>query len=398
MTRPEATLKTVDQLKAAELLPAAGAASDVLLERVAKRYAIAVTPAMAALIDRTAPADPIARQFLPDPSELSSSPGERGDPIGDRVHEKVPGLIHRYPDRVLLKLTHACPVYCRFCFRREVVGPGGETMTGTALDEALAYIAADPGIFEVILTGGDPLMLSARRIGDVTARLASVPHVQVVRWHSRVPVVDPARVTDALVRALRPPSPGPAAYVGIHCNHPRELTGDARAAIRKLANAGLALVSQTVLLKGVNNDAATLEALFRAFVTLGIRPYYLHHADLAPGTAHFRTSIAEGQALMRQLRGRISGPGAADLHSRHSRRARQSADRPALHRRRRPARCRSVGTDSQLRVDRRVISCCAAYVISARRVSSESTRHQCGSKSAPSGQMLALKSTSMRSS
>ena len=276
------------------------------LDDVAARYAVAVTPAMASLIDAADPADPIARQFIPDPRELIQTADERADPIGDRVHEKVPGLIHRYPDRVLLKLTHACPVYCRFCFRREVVGPGGDaTLGGADLDRALAYIERDPGIWEVILTGGDPLILSSRLIAEVTRRLAAIPHVQVLRWHSRVPVVDPERVTGDLVAALQ--STSKTVYVGIHANHPRELTQTARAACRRLADAGLGLVSQTVLLKGVNDDAATLAALFRAFVALRIRPYYLHHADLAPGTAHFRTSIAEGQALMRELRGRISG-------------------------------------------------------------------------------------------
>ncbi len=276
------------------------------LAAVADRYAVAITPDMAALIDRADPADPIARQFVPDVRELDTTPDERADPIGDGAHEKVRGLIHRYPDRVLLKLTHVCPVYCRFCFRREVVGPGGEPpMAGAALDAALAYIQADPGIWEVILTGGDPLMLSPRRIAEVTLRLSAIRHVQVIRWHSRVPVVDPARVTDELVAALG--SASKTVYIGIHANHPRELTEAARDAIGRLRGAGLSLVSQTVMLRGVNDDAATLAALFRAFVTLGVRPYYLHHPDLAPGTAHFRLTIAEGRDLMRQLRGRISG-------------------------------------------------------------------------------------------
>ena len=297
------TLRTIDDLVDAGL---AAHAQRQALADVAARYAVAVTPDMACLIDRSDPADPIARQFIPDPRELQQSPDEMHDPIGDRVHEKLPGLIHRYPDRVLLKLTHTCPVYCRFCFRREVVGPGGEaTLTGAALDRAIAYIAQEPGIWEVILTGGDPLILAPRRITEVTRRLEAIPHVQVLRWHSRVPIVDPGRVTAELAAALQ--SATKTVYVGIHANHPRELTSAAQSACRRLADAGLGLVSQTVLLKGVNDDAATLVALFRAFVALRIRPYYLHHADLAPGTAHFRTSIAAGQALMRELRGHISG-------------------------------------------------------------------------------------------
>ena len=297
------TARSIADFVAAGLLAETDAPA---LAAVADRYAVAVTPDMAALIKRADPVDPIARQFVPDARELHTAPEERADPIGDGVHEKVPGLIHRYPDRVLLKLTHVCPVYCRFCFRREVVGPGGDPpMAGAALEAALAYIAADPAIWEVIVTGGDPLMLSPRRVAEVTQRLSRIAHVKVLRWHSRVPVVDPARVTDELVAALG--SATKTVYVGIHANHPRELTEAARGAIDRLRGAGLGLVSQTVLLRGVNDDAATLAELFRAFVTLGVRPYYLHHPDLAPGTAHFRLTIAEGRALMRQLRGRISG-------------------------------------------------------------------------------------------
>ena len=303
MTEAPKTLRSIADLTAAGLVGGAGAAA---LEPVARRYAIAMTPDMAALIDRDDPADPIARQFVPDVRELDLADGERRDPIGDDVHEKVPGLIHRYPDRVLLKVTHACPVYCRFCFRRETVGPGGPApLAGEGLDRALGYIAARPEIFEVILTGGDPLVLSPRRIGELTAALARLEHVKVLRWHSRVPVVEPGRVTDELTGALG--ATRQAVYVGIHANHPRELGPAARAAVARLRAAGLHLVSQTVLLKGVNDDAATLADLFRSFVELGVRPYYLHHADLAPGTAHLRTTLAEGQTLMRLLRGRLTG-------------------------------------------------------------------------------------------
>jgi lysine 2,3-aminomutase len=298
------TFRTVEDLERAGLCDPA--ARD-RLSTVASRYAVAVTPEMALLIDPSDPSDPIARQFVPDVRELEAHPGDSADPIGDSVHEKVPGLIHRYPDRVLLKLTLVCPVYCRFCFRREMVGPGGPPpMSAERLEAAVAYIRSDPRITEAILTGGDPLMLSARRIADVTQRLGAVPHLSVLRWHTRVPVVDPGRVTDDLVRALAGAG-GKAVYVAIHANHPRELTGDARAAIGRLRRAGIVLASQTVLLKGVNDDAETLSELFRTFVALGVRPLYLHQMDRAPGTAHLRTTIAEGQALMRALRGRISG-------------------------------------------------------------------------------------------
>jgi lysine 2,3-aminomutase len=276
------------------------------LERVAARYAVSVSPAMAELIDPSDPEDPIARQFLPDPAELEHLPEERADPIGDAAHEVAPGLVHRYPDRVLLKLLAVCPVYCRFCFRRESVGPGKPTMlSDAALSAALRYIAENPGIWEVVMTGGDPLSLSSRRIAAVTARLAAIDHVKILRWHSRVPVVAPERVDAAMVEALK--TPGKATYVVVHANHPRELSAAACRALARFADAGIPLLSQSVLLKGVNDDPNTLEALMRGFVENRVKPYYLHHGDLAPGTGHFRTTIGEGQALMRAMRGRVSG-------------------------------------------------------------------------------------------
>ena len=301
------TLKTLGDLAAAGLLAAGG---DATLQRVADRYAIAVTPAMAALIDPANPDDPIGRQFLPSPRELETTPGESADPIGDGRHEKVAGVVHRYPDRVLLKLTHVCPVYCRFCFRREMVGPGGAQMLDErAFAVALDYIAADPKIFEVILTGGDPLILAPRRIAEITRRLAAIPHVQVLRWHSRVPVVAPERVTAELVAALRVHDQysGKAVFVGLHTNHARELTADARLAIARLIDGGIAMISQTVLLAGINDTPAVMAELLRTLVSLRVKPYYLHHMDAAPGTSQFRTTIAEGQALMRALRGTLSG-------------------------------------------------------------------------------------------
>jgi lysine 2,3-aminomutase len=276
------------------------------LEIVAARYAVAITPDMARLIDCGDADDPIARQFVPDTGELHHLPEERADSLDEERLSPVPGVVHRYPDRVLLKLTHACPVYCRFCFRREVVGPGGpQALSDAALTAALDYIAGDPSIWEVILTGGDPLVLSPRRIAEVTRRLSTIDTVKVLRWHTRVPAVDPVRITDSLAAALR--SPAKAVYVALHANHPRELTPAARAACARLIDAGIAMVSQTVLLRGVNDDPETLAALMRAFVECRIKPYYLHHPDLAPGTSRFRLTIAEGQAIVRALRGRLSG-------------------------------------------------------------------------------------------
>jgi lysine 2,3-aminomutase len=276
------------------------------LERVAARYAVAITSPMVDLIDPTDPNDPIARQFIPTIAELESQPHEDADPVGDQAHSPVAGVVHRYPDRVLLKLTHTCAVYCRFCFRREMVGPGGEGgLTGDALDAALAYIAATPEVWEVVITGGDPLILSPRRLAEAMGRLAQIDHVKVVRFHTRLPVVDPAAITPELIAALKRPTL--AVYVALHANHARELTPGARAACARIIDAGLPMLGQTVLLRGVNDDAATLGALMRAFVETRIKPYYLHHADLAPGTAHLRPTIAEGQAVMKALRGDLSG-------------------------------------------------------------------------------------------
>jgi lysine 2,3-aminomutase len=276
------------------------------IDDVARRYAVAVSPTLLSLIDPADPADPIARQFLPSLEELTALPQELADPIGEDAHALAPGIVHRHDNRVLFKAVSACPVYCRFCFRRETIGPGKDNALSPAdFDSALGYIAAHPQIREVILTGGDPFILSPRRVGQISTRLCAIPHVKILRWHTRVPVVDPGRVTDALVAALH--APGVTSWIAIHANHAREFSADARRAIARLGDAGLSLVSQSVLLKGVNDDAAALEELMRAFVENRIKPYYLHHPDLAPGTSHFRPSLAEGLALVKALRARLSG-------------------------------------------------------------------------------------------
>ncbi|MBS0234737.1 MAG: lysine-2,3-aminomutase-like protein [Proteobacteria bacterium] len=276
------------------------------LNDVAARYAIALTPAVANAVDRTASDDPIARQFVPSRYELERHPREREDPIGDDLKSPTPGIVHRYADRVLLKIASVCPVYCRFCFRREMVGPAnGEALSADDLAAALDYIAATPAVWEVILTGGDPFVLSPRRIREVTEALAQIRHVKILRWHTRVPVVDPERVTPDLIGALKATTQ--TVFVGLHTNHPQELTVAAREAIARLIDAGIPLVSQTVLLKDINDDADTLEVLMRSLVELRVKPYYLHHGDLAPGTAHFRTTVEKGRNLMAELRRRLSG-------------------------------------------------------------------------------------------
>jgi lysine 2,3-aminomutase len=274
------------------------------IRRVAEQFAVAVTEDVAELIDPADERDPIAAQFVPRVAELTTGANERHDPIGDGRWSPLPGIVHRYPDRVLLKPILLCPVYCRFCFRREVVGKKGAMLDTSGLEHAFEYIRQRPQIWEVIVTGGDPFLLAPRRIANIVRCLDQIPHLGVMRFHTRVPVVDPGRVGRALVEAL---AAHKALYVVIHANHPRELTPQVRDAVLKLSRAGIPLLSQTVLLRRVNDDATVLEALFRSLVAMRVKPYYLHHADLARGTAHFRTGIASGQRLISSLRGRVSG-------------------------------------------------------------------------------------------
>ncbi|WP_096700351.1 lysine-2,3-aminomutase-like protein [Magnetospirillum sp. 15-1] len=296
------TLRTAADLLDAGLIPPDTAEA---VERVARSYAVALTPAVTDLIDPADPLDPIARQYVPSAEELVTAPEDLADPIGDAAYSPVKGLVHRYPDRVLLTPLLVCPVYCRFCFRRARVGDADATMGEAEIDGALAYVAERPDIREVILTGGDPLMLPAARLEALLGRIGAITHVDLIRIHSRVPVSDPGRVTARLAGVLG--GPGKAVWLAVHVNHSRELSPQAAAALSRLAGAGIPLLSQTVLLKGVNDRAEVLEELFRALVRHRVRPYYLHHPDLAPGTGHFRLTIAEGRALMRRLRGRLSG-------------------------------------------------------------------------------------------
>ena len=274
------------------------------MRRVADRFSVALTDDVATLIDPADPADPIAAQFVPSAAELADAPDDLADPIGDERWSPLPGIVHRYPDRVLLKPLLLCPVYCRFCFRREQVGKDDGVLPAEALERAFDYIGAHPEIWEVIVTGGDPFLLSPRRIAAIVRQLDAIAHVAVIRFHTRVPVADPGRVGASLVAAL---AADKALYVVIHANHPRELTPAARQAVGRLVHAGIPVLSQSVLLRGVNDDAAVLEALFRGLVAMRVKPYYLHHPDLALGTGHFRLGLDEGRRLAGALRGRVSG-------------------------------------------------------------------------------------------
>ncbi len=273
-------------------------------EELYERYAFRVTNQIKSTIKGDVNTDPVARQYIPQLEELEISNDEHPDPIGDKAHSPVKGIVHRYPDRALFKIAHVCAVYCRYCFRREMVGPGQDILSAAEIESALDYIRAHEEIFEVILTGGDPLIFSAKRLGALLDSLEAIDHVKILRIHTRVPVADAVRVTDDLCAALTRTKP---VYMALHVNHAQEITPEVEESFAKLHRAGCVLLSQSVLLKGVNDNADTLADLYKKLLSLRVKPYYLHHPDLAPGTAHFRLSIEEGQAIMRRLQGRISG-------------------------------------------------------------------------------------------
>ena len=296
---PGRTLRTPEDLVAAGLVP-----SDQhgMLEAVAQQYATAIPPAFLDLIEQ--PDDPIGVQVVPSGLELEVTQAERSDPIGDDALSPVPGIVHRYADRALLKPLLVCPLYCRFCFRREHVGPDGGVLDDAALNTALDWLRTHTQIREVILTGGDPLMLSARRLASIMQALESMEHVTTIRLHTRVPVAAPERVTDAVLDALES---NKAVWMAVHINHARELSPAARQSLGRIMRRGIPLLGQSVLLRGVNDSEQALEDLFRAMVESRMRPYYLHQLDPAPGTARFHVPVQEGQRLLAGLRGRVTG-------------------------------------------------------------------------------------------
>jgi lysine 2,3-aminomutase len=306
-----AALRTGGDLAAAGLI-APERAADV--ERVRAVFNVQIPPSYLDAIVESGPADPVWRSAVPAAEELIVRPEELGDPIGDEAHTPLPGVTHRHRDRALLKPTYACAVYCRFCFRRDAVGKGEQTLRRGELEAALGYVERAPELWEVILTGGDPLVLSDGRLGEILDRLRAIDHVRVLRIHTRVPAVLPARVTGELAALLAGPrrssrveGPRKPVWVVLHVNHVRELTPAAEEAIDRLADRGIPLLNQSVLLRGVNDTVEAQEALLRRLVELRVKPYYLHHADLARGTGHFRTTLEEGQELVRALRARVSG-------------------------------------------------------------------------------------------
>lgn len=275
-------------------------------QQVGHRYAVRLTPFLRSLLAGRGDEDPLVRQFRPDRRELLLADDDLDDPIGDADRSPVAGIVHRYPDRVLLKPVHVCAAYCRFCFRREQVGPSGEFLDEPQMAAALDYIRQTPTLWEVVLTGGDPLVLSGRRLGEILRALEAIPHLGAIRLHSRLPLHDPEAVAGERLAALAEMS-RIVPWVAVHFNHPDELVPPVRAALDRLRQAGAVLVAQTVLLRGVNDRADVLCRLFRSLVECGVKPYYLHHPDRANGTSHFRLPIERGQEIFAEVFAQLSG-------------------------------------------------------------------------------------------
>ncbi len=270
------------------------------LESVAARYPFRITPYYYSLIREVG--DPIWRQCVPDLAELNDA--GLTDPLAEEDLAPVPSVVHRYPDRAIFLVSGSCAGYCRFCTRKRKVGCSSMSISFRDLRDGIDYIARTPAIRDVIFSGGDPLILPDSVLEDLLARIYAIPHVDIIRIGSRVPVTLPERITDKLCALLKKYHP---LYLNTHFNHPWELTPAAAEACRKLADAGIVLGNQTVLLRGVNDDPYVIGELFRGLLKMRVRPYYLHHMDLTSGTSHFRTPVATGLKIVQSLRGPVSG-------------------------------------------------------------------------------------------
>ncbi len=268
------------------------------------RLAMAITPYFFSLIDREDPDCPIRKQAIPRIDELTVSPEERIDPCGEDSHSPLKGLVHRYPDRVLLMVTDSCAMYCRYCTRNRMVGEEGPPMSTEQFEKVCAYIGSNKEIRDVLISGGDPLMVTTRRLEHYIRRIRSIPHVEILRIGTRVPVTLPMRIEEELVRMLKKYHP---LFMSIHFSHPREITESVRRACNMLADAGIPLGSQTVLLRGINDNLHTMKTLFHELLKIRVRPYYLYQCDPALGTSHFRTSISRGIEIIEGLRGHTTG-------------------------------------------------------------------------------------------
>jgi lysine 2,3-aminomutase len=293
--------RALDDLVRAGHLDAAGAEA---LREVAARYEMWISRYYLDLIDWSDPACPIRLQALPDARELDTLPTERPDPIGDRPHRPRAAVVRRYPNRALLFPTLRCPMFCRYCFRKVLLNDDPAISLRHDIDDALDWLAGQPEVHEVILSGGDPLMLSDDNLGALLGRLRAIPHVRRLRIHTRVPSTLPMRITPELGALLARHRP---LAVVAHFNHPRELTAEATTALAELADAAVPVLDQSVLLRGVNDDETVLAELFEGLMDRNVRPYYLHHPDVVCGTSHFRVPLDRGLELYRSLRGRLSG-------------------------------------------------------------------------------------------
>ncbi len=268
------------------------------------RLALAVTPYFASLMDPMNPNCPIRRQAIPRVEEIHLSKSEMVDPLGEDRHSPVPGLVHRYPDRVLLLVTDQCAVYCRYCTRRRLVGSNERSITQGNFEEVLKYLKGHRKVRDVLLSGGDPLLLENERLEEMLSRLRVIPHLEVLRIGTRVPVTLPQRITSGLVRMLKKYHP---LMISIHFTHPKEITDQVRRACSELADGGMPLGSQTVLLKGINDKPYIMKKLVQELLKIRVRPYYIYQCDLVMGTEHFRTSVATGIQIMEKLRGHTTG-------------------------------------------------------------------------------------------
>ena len=266
---------------------------------------ISITPYYLSLCHPTDPSCPIRRQCIPRAEEAIAVQGDLRDPLGEEAHEVAPHLIQRYPDRVLLVATDRCGVYCRFCTRSRLVGDGGGARSMAALEPAFVWLEAHPEVRDVIISGGDPCLMSTERIARLLTRIRKIEHIEYVRLATRTPVTLPQRMTEELCSAIR--ESHEATWVMTHFNHPKELTDESRGACARLVDAGLPVMNQSVLLRGVNDETETLEALFRGLVRSRVRPYYLLQMDPVGGTGHLRTPLRRGVELMAALQGRLSG-------------------------------------------------------------------------------------------
>ncbi len=294
----------IESLEALERLIALRPEEREGVMRVLGTLRMSITPYYFSLIDVDNPRCPVRMQSIPTAAELTIAPEESLDPLHEDTNSPVPGLTHRYPDRVLLLITGMCAMYCRHCTRRRFAGQGDSAVPNGQIDEAIAYIERTPQVRDVLLSGGDALMVSDQRLESIIQRISAIPHVEVIRLGTRAPVVCPQRITPELCAMLAKYHP---VWVNTHFNHPREITPESREACERMANAGIPLGNQSVLLRGVNDDVETMKALVHGLVRIRVRPYYLYACDLSQGIRHFRTPVSRGIEIMEQLRGHTSG-------------------------------------------------------------------------------------------